>query len=89
MKYPEVVELIPREMKEKLADKLTNIILSSKNDSVISSDLANTFLYQWQQNLLDSQLGLSTLLETAVSLEQEKTLAVLKDLQLDELAGRI
>ncbi|MFQ6087175.1 MAG: hypothetical protein ACE5OV_04055 [Candidatus Bathyarchaeia archaeon] len=89
MDYPKLVELIPIEKRKSTADKLVNIILSSKNDNKMPSDLANTILYQWQQNLLASETGLSALLKAAVLLEQEKTLPALRELQLNELADKI
>ena len=89
MNYLDLVELIPREKRRNAADKLVNIILSSKNDNEMPSDLANTILYRWQQNLLTSEAGLSALLNAAVLLEQEKTLIVLGELQLDEIADEI
>ncbi len=89
MDYPKLVELILVEKRKNTADKLVDLILSSKNDNKMPSDLANTILYQWQQNLLTSELGLSALLKAAVLLEHEKTLAVLEALQLKEIADRI
>ena len=89
MDYHKLAELIPREKRKNTVDKLVDIILSSKNDNKMPSDLANTILYQWQQNLLTSEPGLSTLLKATVLLEQEKTLTVLKELQLNEIAEKI
>ncbi|MGD8507079.1 MAG: hypothetical protein PVF15_10510 [Candidatus Bathyarchaeota archaeon] len=89
MEYSELIELIPREKRERTADKLINIILSSKNDTKMPSNIASTILHQWQQNLLLNESGLSTLLKAAVLLEQEKTLTTLKELQLNELALKI
>jgi len=89
MDYLKLVELIPVEKRENTADKLVGIILSSKNDNKMPSDLANTILYQWQQNLLTSEPGLSALLRAAVLLEQEKTLIVLGALQLREIVDKI
>ena len=89
MDYHKLAELIPREKRRNTADKLVDIILSSKNDNKMPSDLANTILYQWQQNLLTSKPGLSALLKAAVLLEQEKTLTVLGELQLKEIADKI
>lgn len=89
MDYHKLAELIPIEKRENTADKLVDIILSSKNDNKMPSDLANTILYQWQQNLLTSEPGFSALLKAAVLLEQEKTLTVLGELQLDEIADEI
>ena len=89
MDYHKLAELIPREKRKTTADKLVDIILSSKNDDKMPSDLANTILLQWQQNLLTSEHGLSALLKAAVLLEQEKTLTVLGELQLNEIADKI
>lgn len=89
MDYRKLAELIPREKRRNAANKLVDIILSSKNDDKMPSDLANVILRQWQQNLLVSMSGLSALLNAAVSLEQEKTLAVLGEFQLDEIADKI
>ena len=89
MDYHKLIELIPVEKRKKTADTLVDIILSSKNDNKMPSDLANTILYQWQQDLLTSKPGLSTLLKAAVLLEQEKSLTVLGELQLNEIADKI
>ncbi len=89
MGYPKLAELVPREKRKSTADKLVDLILKSKNDDKMPSDLANIILRQWQQNLLTSEHGLSALLKAAVSLEQEKTLSVLRELQLNELADKI
>jgi hypothetical protein len=89
MEYLKLVELIPREKRKNTADKLVDLILSSKNDNKMPSDLANTILHYWQKNLLTSEPGLSALLKAAVLLEQEKTFTVLEELQLSEIADKI
>ena len=89
MNYHKLVELIPVEKRKITVNKLVDIILSSKKDNKMPSNLAKTILYQWQQNLLISISGLSALLNAAVLLEQEKTLIVLGELQLDEIADKI
>jgi len=89
MDYLKLVELIPRDKRRDAADKLIDAILSSKNDDKMPSDLANTILHQWQQNLLTSEFGLSALLKAAVLLEQEKVLTILRELQLNEIADKI
>jgi len=89
MDYLKLVELIPRDKRRNAADKLVDAILSSKNDNKMPSDLANTILHQWQQNLLTSEFGLSALLKAAVLLEQEKVLTILRELQLNEIADKI
>ncbi len=89
MDYRKLAELIPTEKRRNAANQFVNIILSSKNDGKMPSDLANIILRQWQQNLLVSIPGLSALLNAAVLLEQEKTLTVLGEFQLDEIADKI
>jgi hypothetical protein len=89
MDYLKLAELIPAEKRGKTADLLVDIILSSKNDDKMPTRLANTILYQWQQNLLHSITGLSNLLQASILLEQEKTITLLRELQLSEIANRI
>jgi hypothetical protein len=89
MDYLKLVELIPAEKRGKTADLLVDIILSSKNDDKMPTHLANTILHQWQQNLLHSVTGLSNLLQASILLEQEKTITLLRELQLSEIANRI
>jgi hypothetical protein len=89
MNYAKLAQLIPVEKQRTTADKLIDVILRSKNDDKMPSELAKKILYQWQQDLLVSQPGLSALLEAATLLEQEKTLKVLTELQLGEIANKI
>ncbi len=89
MDYRKLAELIPREKRKDAANQLVNIVLSSKNDNEMPSDLANIILRQWQQNLLVSIFGLSALLKAAVLLDQEKTLTFLGEFQLNEIADKI
>ena len=89
MDYHKLVESIPVEKRKTTADKLVDIILSSKNDNKMPSNLAKTILYQWQQNFLTSEHGLSALLRATILLEQEKTLTVLRELELNEIADKI
>lgn len=89
MDYLQLAESISAEKREDTADKLVDIILSSKNDNRMPSSLVNKILYLWQQNLLTSEDGLSVLLEAAVLLEQEKTLSALTELQLEEVADKL
>jgi len=89
MDYQKLVESIPAEKRSKIADKLTDIILTSKKEDKMSSDLANTILYQWKQNTLTSKPGLTALFKAATLLEPEKTSALLQELQLNEIAEKI
>jgi hypothetical protein len=89
MDYRKLVGPIPAEKRSKIADKLTDIILTSKREGRMPSDLANTILYQWKQNALASELGLIALLKAATLLEPVKTLALLQEFQLNEIAEKI
>ncbi len=89
MDYPKLAQSIPKKKRKNTMDKLVNIILSSKNEDKMPSDLANAILFQWQQNKLATEQGLSTLLKASNLLEQEKTLAALGELQLSEIADKL
>ena len=86
MEYDKLVEAISTEKRAVLADKLVDLILTSKNDEKMPSRLANTILSHWQRGLLSTQPGLTPLLEAAVTLEPEKTIAALTELQLANIA---
>lgn len=89
MDYLKLAGLIPAEKRGKTADMLVDILLSSKNDDKMPPYLANTILYQWQRNLLHSSAGLSNLLQASILLEQERTITLLRELQLSEIANKI
>ena len=72
-----------------LSDKLVDIILTSKNDDKLPSQLAKTILNQWQNDNLKSESGLATLLESAVLVELEKTSSALNELQMSDVAEQI
>ena len=83
MAYQKIVKNIPAEKREKLSDKLIDILLKTKKEDKMPSSLANTILNQWQLGPLTTETGLATLLEVAVLLESEKTMEFLEqELQL-------
>lgn len=89
MDYFKLTSLIPTSKRETLSDKLVDIILTSKNDDKMPSHLANIILYHWQNDNLKSDAGLVKLLEAAVTVELEKTLNALSELQMPNIAERI
>ncbi len=90
MAYQRIVESIPVEKREKLSDKLLNFVLKSKKESKMPSSLATTLLNQWRLGPLTTENGLALLLEAAVLLESEKTVAFLEqELQLVDIAKAI
>jgi len=84
-----MAEAIPAEKRQTVSNKLSDLILSSKNDDKMPNDLANTILYFWQRNLLAGEQGLATLLEAATLLESEKAIASLAELGLPDVADRV
>jgi len=72
-----------------LSDKLIDVILASKNDDKLPSQLAKTILHHWQNDNLKSESGLATLLESAVLVELEKTFSALNELQMSDVAEQI
>jgi len=89
MEYNRLVEAIAVEKWRAVSDKLVDIILTSKNDEKMPSQLANTILSHWQRDVLSTQAGLTALLEAAVVLEPEKTVTALNELQLTSIAEQI
>jgi len=87
--YQKLANQIPASKWEAISDKLIDIILTSKNDDKLPSRLANNMLRYWQNNNLNSEPGLATLLEAAVLVELEKTLGALNELQMPNLAELI
>jgi len=89
MDYRKLVETIPVAKQEPLLNKLIDLILTSKNDEKMPSQLANTILHRWQNDVLISESGLTTLLEAAALLEPDKTIEVFTQLELIDFAEQI
>jgi len=89
MDYRKLVEAIPVAKRELLSNKLVDLIFSSKNDEKMPSQLANTILHYWQNDILISEPGLTALLEAAVLLEPDKTVAAFTESELLDFAGQI
>jgi len=89
MDYRKLVESIPIAKRELLLNKLVDFILSSKNDEKMPSQLANTLLYYWQNDILISESGLSALLEAATILEPDKTVEAFTTLEMIDFAQQI
>ncbi len=87
MDYPKLVESVPAEKLGPLSDQLLNFILTTKNEGKMPTKLANAMLSKMQHGLIKSAIGVAVLLEAAVALEPEKTMAALGEMQLDQLAN--
>jgi hypothetical protein len=89
MDYAKLIHMAPVGKWEPLSDKLVDSILSSKNGEKMSSQLANTILHYWQQDVLDSEAGLIALLKAALLLEPDKTINVLNEMQMENIAEQV
>ena len=89
MDYPKLVELVPAEKLGPLSDQLLNFILTTKNDGKMPTKLANAMLSKMQQGAIKSKTGVAVLLEAAMLLEPEKTMAALGEMQMPTLAEEI
>jgi len=89
MDYRTVVESVPPAKRVMLSDKLVDLILTSKNDDKMPSHLASTILRNWQQDVLESESGLTTLLEASLLLEPEKTVTVFTEMEMTSIADQI
>ncbi len=84
-----IVEMIPAEKWGPLSDQLTGVILGSKNDEKMPSQLANTILLHMKNNTVSSKSGLAAMLEAAILLDAEKTVVALGELQMLKIAEQI
>jgi hypothetical protein len=89
MDFPKLVEMIPADKWGPLSDQLLNFILTSKNEEKMPSKLANSILMHAGTDAIKSRSGVIALLEAAVLLEPEKTLAALGELQMPTVAEQI
>ena len=89
MDYPKILEMVPAEKWGPLSDQLTSVILGSKNDEKMPNQLANTILLHMKNNTVNSKSGLAALLQAAILLDAEKTVAALGELQMLKVAEQI
>jgi len=89
MGFLRLVNMIPGPKRHSLSEELVDVILTSKSDDKMPSALAHTLLHYWQRNLLESEPGLTALLEASVLLEPEKTVAAFNELQLTDVTEEI
>jgi hypothetical protein len=89
MDYNGLADLVDESRWQVLSDKLVDLILTTKNEEKMPSTLARKFLHLWQQDHLVSKTGLAVLLEAGVTLEPEKVLNALSELNLEVLQSKI
>jgi hypothetical protein len=88
MDYPKLVEMIPAEKWAPLSDKLIGVILNSKNDAMPVT-LANDMLLKMKEGQAGTKDGLAVIFQAAVTLDAEKTVTALGDMQLLKVAEQV
>ena len=89
MDYPKLVELVPAEKLGPLSDQLLNFILTTKNEGKMPTKLANSMLCKMQHGAIKSATGVAVLLEAALTVEPEKTMVALGEMQMAQVAEEI
>ncbi len=89
MNYPKLAEMVPTEKLGPLSDQLLNFVLTTKNEGKMPTKLANCMLSAMQEGIIKNKTGVSVLLEAALLLEPEKTMAALGEMQMTQLAEEI
>ncbi len=87
MSIEEIVKQIPTSMGGNVFESLIDVVLNSPNGEKIPSNLAKNLLYYWQRDQLATEIGLQRLLEAAMMMEPDKTVNVLGELGLQEIAA--
>jgi hypothetical protein len=89
MDYTKIIETVPTEKWAPLSNQLTSVILNSKNDEKMPSQLANTILQHMKNNTANTKPALAALLQAAILLDAEKTVVALGELQMLKVAEHI
>lgn len=87
--YSNLVESVPSEKWGILSEQLIGVVLSAKKEEKMPVTLANIILLHMKNGAASSISGLTALLEAAVTLDAEKTVTALGDLQMLKLAEQI
>ncbi len=87
--YREVVRRIPRSMYKGLSERLVDALLESREGERLPSSLAKAILFHWQKDNLESEEGVTILLEALNMLEPSKARTILNEFGLGELAETI
>jgi hypothetical protein len=86
MAMEKIARKIPASLWNEASEKLVDLILNSPNAGNMPSDIAKTILYYWQRDQLATEIGLQRLLEAAMILEPERTMNLMEELGVPEIA---
>ena len=82
MGYKEIIEKVKDEERNVLSVKLTDLLLEAKEGAAVPSSLAKKILYKWQGDQLASDEGLKYLLKAAMKADEERSKAILDEMDL-------
>ncbi|MCW4049516.1 MAG: hypothetical protein NWE89_07235 [Candidatus Bathyarchaeota archaeon] len=85
MEHRELVKLIPNDIRPQFSERLTDILLESSSGS-IPPRIAKIILHYWQRDQLDSQAGLTHLIEAVAEAAPDKLAQVLEEFKLQKIA---
>ncbi len=85
----DVVKQIPPPAATSLHKSLLDILLKSKNAPSLPPTLAKRLLTLYHDDKLSSPEGFQTLLEASVTLEKEKTVEKLQEMNLNDAASQL
>ena len=85
MSVKESVHIIPTSLYNIVSKRLVDIILGTKKTERLPTPLAKSILYLWQRDQLENEVGIEKLLEAAMFVESEKTLAFFREIGLQEI----
>ncbi|MFH1328678.1 MAG: hypothetical protein ABIH76_07565 [Candidatus Bathyarchaeota archaeon] len=73
----EITQKIPASCREEVIEKVADMLLTSPKMREVPNEFVRKIGYYWMQGQLTTDVGLKMLLETATSIEPEKTLVLL------------
>ena len=86
MSSGDVVGMIPVSLYAITSRKLIEIVLGTEKTDKIPTALAKSILYLWQRDQLENEVGIKKLLEATTYVEPEKTIALFREIGLQEVA---
>lgn len=85
MSEKDVVRMIPVSLYGIVSKRLIEIVLETEKTDSIPTSLAKSILYLWQRDQLENETGIEKLLEAAMLVEPDRTMAFFQEVGLQEL----
>ena len=85
MSEKDLVRMIPVSLYGTISKRLIEIVLETEKTGSIPTSLAKSILYLWQRDQLENETGIEKLLEAAMLVEPDKTVAFFQEVGLQDL----